>query len=70
MLPDPELARILAQRRLIEAERAARDHAAEQDRRADVVRPAASRDGQAPRPGAGSQPCPPPCPRTARGVAG
>jgi hypothetical protein len=70
MLPDPELARILAQRRLVEAERAAWDHAAEQDRHAGSVRPAASSDGQAPRPGAGTRPCPPPCPRAARGVAG
>jgi hypothetical protein len=70
MLPDPELARILAQRRLIEAERAAWDHATEQERHTGVVRPADPRNGQAPRPGAGSQPCPPPCPRQARGVAG
>ena len=71
MLPSHhEAARHLAARRRAEAERAAWDHAARLDRRLAMTRPAGSRDGHAPRPGPGTQPCPPPCPRPARGVAG
>ena len=68
MLPNHhEAARHLAERRRVDAERAARDHAAAQERRDGIAR-MTPETAHTPRAGTtpATQPCPPPCPKPAR----
>ena len=69
MLPDPELTRILAQRRLIETQRKARDTGFLRDLRRERTRTPRLTD-VVPQPVIEPDPCPPPCPRPAEGAAG
>jgi hypothetical protein len=69
MLPDPELARILAQRRLIETQRKARDTGFLRDLRPDRTRVPRPTD-VVPRPVVDPDPGPPPWPRPEEGSPG
>ena len=69
MLPDPEIARILAERRRIETERRARDTGFIREARHE--RPRLRRPAPVvPRPVMDPDPCPPPCPHPAEGARG